>query len=115
AAQVLPHSLSQSSRAVAMDHANLTAVRQERLIDVAVELVQGRLDALADQVDLRRDLDRLLEVPPAGAEIGPIRPVRPIGPIRPRRPRGRQLLGAATQALPLYQDLGAAGLQLVEH
>src|SRR6266545_5993981 len=111
AAQVVPHGLAQASGAVAVDHTDLATVRQERLIEITVELLQGWLDPLADQVDLRRELDRLVEVAAAGAEIRSIGPIRPISPAGAR---GRQLLGAAAQALPLDHDLGAAGLQLLE-
>src|SRR5436309_4240354 len=54
--QVLAHRLAQAPGAVAVDHPHLPARGEERLVEVGVERLQGRLDPLADEVDLGRRL-----------------------------------------------------------
>src|SRR5436305_14414307 len=52
AAQVLAHRLAQPPRAVAVDDADLAPGGEQRLVQVAVEQPERRLDAHADQVEL---------------------------------------------------------------
>src|SRR6185369_15693826 len=121
AAQTLPHRLPQLARAMAMNHADLPPGCQERAIDVGIQLLQGRLDALADQIDLRWYRHRLVEVAPRldrpfGSDLFVRRTRRPVSPSpgSPRPARRPQLLGADPHALPLDRHLRPAGLQLLQ-
>src|SRR3984893_19314190 len=63
-AQVAADGLPQTAGAMAVHHPHLGARGEQRPVEVGVELDQRRLDALADEVDLGRHRDRLLEVAP---------------------------------------------------
>ena len=51
---MLADGLTQPAGAVAVHHPDLFPGGQESAVDVGVQLLQGRLDPLADQVDLGR-------------------------------------------------------------
>src|ERR1700724_2802905 len=63
APQVLADRLAQAAGAVAVDHPHLAPRGQQCAVEIAVELLEGGLDAHADQVDLGRHRRGLVQVP----------------------------------------------------
>src|SRR6185295_855857 len=117
AAEVVAHGVAELAGAVAVDDPDLAVRPAERLIEVGVESLQRRLDALADQVDLGADLlDRVVRgrgtaSPRAG------NPHRSLSGFRPGGPRGLgrgQLAGPAADPLSAHGHLGAVAVEPLE-
>src|SRR5260370_8853993 len=67
AAQVLPYRLAQAPGAVAVDHPHLAPRGQEGAVEIAVELLQGRLDPHPHEIALGGHRPGLAELAPRPA------------------------------------------------